>query len=129
MSPGPGYALPGMQRCPKGHENPAGRQYCQECGLRIAPPSDRSPHTTPEDPLQEEMRRLETALKIAHDQKKYLELEVEALRNALKDANANVSPATAAFVAELQNKLRDAEQNHLDAEPELLELKQRAELL
>jgi hypothetical protein len=109
-------------KCPQGHLNPAGRQFCQTCGRRIVA-SAQPVESTPEPHPPDETQRLTSLLATSQQDNQRLQEELAGLRKEIETARANTAPAPPhGVIAELAAKLKDAEQR---AEPQLLEWKQR----
>jgi hypothetical protein len=109
-------------QCPQGHVNPAGRQFCQICGRRITA-SDSPPES--QQPL-DEVQRLTSLLASSQQENRRLQDEVTALKSDFESAKVNAAAAVPhGLIAELEAKLKDAEQRATAAEPHILDLKQR----
>ena len=100
-------------KCVNGHENPEGRQFCQECGARLAAPAP-----VHDDPAVARVREMQATLEAAQDENLKLKQQIDALRvdlGGVKDLHSRVQSAesqAAALqpqLAELHEKWRSAE--------------------
>jgi hypothetical protein len=73
-------------RCPKGHDNPPGRQYCQQCGSKLA-----TPPLEPRPPEPSQLERLQQSLDSSKSENQQLLQQIQALSTEIANLKENLA--------------------------------------
>jgi colicin import membrane protein len=95
-------------KCVKGHENPQGRSFCQECGSRLVTTS-----ANPVDPAPPELGKTQDALDAAQHENAQLKKQIDLLRVELDSFK------------DLHTKVQAAESQAAALQPQLVSLSER----
>jgi hypothetical protein len=124
MSPSPNPIPVQNARCPKGHDNPPGRQYCQQCGSRLTTPP---PEPRPPEPSQ--LERLQQSLDSSKSENQQLLQQILALSTEIANLKENLAaqadkPPSSEVASEIHARLNVAETKAANLEPQLARLQQ-----
>ena len=123
MSNGPAQGPAPGNRCPRGHENPLDRIYCDECGMRIS--VAQGPSLDQRDTADsEELMRLQRELEAEREANRDLLHQVDTLTRDIA-ARPSSEGKVVSDAADLGGKLSAAEEHVAALEPQLLDVQKR----
>jgi hypothetical protein len=123
MSNGPAKAPAPGNRCPKGHENPLDRIYCDECGMRISV-AQKPPLGQRDTADSEELMRLQRELEAEREANRDLLHQVNTLTRDIAARHSSEGKVVS-DAADLGGKLSAAEQHAAVLESQLLDVQEK----